>query len=214
MSVCETETCRLHSAVLALGSVLALSGAVNLFLAAYIAYKARMCRSWCVRRNACSTAHASHARLALIRSGKTRSAYAARQASCPLRCTRCRRPYDVPFRWSWHACAWVHAAEQGPVLARASVSVFGFPVSSTSAAAFHLTAVVAALDAPDAPPAQARAHEAMQLGPARPQAMEVDGDVETGSELDFYGQETRHSTADFFTPGAPVMLNPFFRSAA
>lgn len=150
------------------------------------------------------------------RSGKTRSKYAARQAGAPLRCARCRRPFDVPFRWSWHACAWVHAAEQGPVLARPSVSVYGFPVSS--AAAFHLTAVVAALDEPDAPAPQARAHEAMQLGPARPQAavraVAVDGDVETGGELDFYGQQTRHSTRDFFPPGAPVMLNPFFGAAA
>ena len=47
MSVCETEVCRLHSAVLALASVLALSGFLNLILGVYIGYKARMCRSWC-----------------------------------------------------------------------------------------------------------------------------------------------------------------------
>ena len=143
------------------------------------------------------------------RSGKTRSKFAARQAGAPLRCARCRRPFDVPFRWSWHACAWVHAAEQGPVLARPSVSVFGFPVSSS--AAFHLTAVVAALEEPDAAAPQARAHAAMP----QPAVLSVagDGDVEAG-ELDFDGQQTQHSSRDFFPPGAPVMLNPFFGSAA
>ena len=99
------------------------------------------------------------------------------------------------FRWSWHQCAWVHATDSGPVLARPSVSVFGFPVSN--AAAFHLTAVVSAPDAADAPPAPA------------PRA----DDVETGA-LDFYGQiSTAHSTRDYFPPGSPVMLNPFFRAS-
>ena len=47
MAACSTELCRLHSTVLALASVLALSGAIHLALVAYVAYKARLCRSWC-----------------------------------------------------------------------------------------------------------------------------------------------------------------------
>ena len=107
------------------------------------------------------------------------------------------------FRWSWHHCVWVHAAESGTVLARPSVSVFGFPVSD--AAPFHLTAVVSAPAAADELPAPAVVE--------RPQA--ASRDVESGGpSLDFYGQiDTPHSTRDYYRPGDPPILNPFFRAA-
>ena len=135
-------------------------------------------------------------------SGKSSRLYAARQASCPLRCERCRRQWDVRFRWSWHQCVWVHAAETGTVLARPSVSVFGFPVSDS--APFHLTAVVSAPDAADELPAPEVVEERLRA---------TSRDVESGTTLDFYGQaDTTHSTRDYFRPGDPPFLNPFFRA--
>ena len=109
------------------------------------------------------------------------------------------------WRWSWHQCVWVHAAESGPVLARPSVSVFGFPVGD--AAPFHLTAVVSAPAAADELPA---------LAPVEERPRVASRDVESGgTTLDFYGQEntTPYSTRDFFRPGDPPILNPFFRAA-
>jgi hypothetical protein len=97
----------------------------------------------------------------------------------------------------------VHAAETGTVLARPSVSVFGFPVSD--AAPFHLTAVVSALDAADEPPPPPVVEE-------RPRA--ASRDVESGTTLDFYGQtDTSYSARDYFRPGDPPFLNPFFRAS-
>ena len=202
LTSCATEECRLHSAVLALASVLALSGALNLALAAYLVYKGRMCRSWCATpRPLAPRMHAD----APPRSGKCRSHYAARQSPCPQRCMRCRRAWDVRFRWSWHQCVWVHVAEPGPVLARPSVLVFGFPVAGAASA--HLTAVVSAPDEQAPAPTRAAPPPA-----ADERAAAAGADVESGA-LDFYGQETSHSTRDYFTPGETVTFNPFFRAA-
>jgi hypothetical protein len=85
--------------------------------------------------------------------------------------------------------------------------VFGFPING--AAAFHLTAVVAAPDAADAPPAPPRVDAAVAT-PAASRAVDVEAG---GAALDFYGQDTTHSTRDYFPPGSPVMINPFFRAS-
>ena len=105
------------------------------------------------------------------------------------------------------------------MLARPSVSVFGFPVSPEAAShSFHLTAVVSALDDAGVLPASARSDEGVLVAPAPPQpaargAEAADDDVETGT-LDFYGQQTAYSTRDYFPPRAPVVLNPYFGATA
>lgn len=215
MSECNTEACHLRSAVFALSAVLAFSGVANVVLAVYVGWKARMCRSWCDRCVAKAMLRVLTRPTA--RSGKSARHYAARQAPCPLRCARCRRQWDVRFRWAWHECRWVTTTDTGPVLARPSVSVFGFPVASSSDnAPFHLTAVVSSLDGDAASAAPELAMARLEgAGQGRSVAVVIDDappPLETG-DLDFYGQETAHSTHDFFRPtAAGGAVNPLYRA--
>ena len=48
-SVCVSAECQLHRTVLAVAALLAVSGAANVLLFAWLLYQRRRCRSWCVQ---------------------------------------------------------------------------------------------------------------------------------------------------------------------
>jgi hypothetical protein len=124
ISSCDSAECKLRRTLLAFTLLFAISVVANGVCLTYVCYQKRCCRSWCVRAACDARPRARRVRVLWVRdltkhtvshfvgvatrlcrrcacSGKHGSAFAARQSAGPIRCERCRRQWDVRFKWSF-----------------------------------------------------------------------------------------------------------------